>query len=290
MKGQPGIYRAPTRWAYFLEFNRHADADPKTLISQIAQAPRPAVVAFGPTLLGELGSRITVPPLAGFEPVVGPTFRAPASQSELLLWYRDDNYDALFDLARQATLALQDATLTEHTACFDYHESRDLTGFEDGTANPKGDAIVAAAEIPDGQSGAGGSFVLGQKWVHNLAAFNALPVEDQERVIGRTKVDSIELEGDAMPEDSHVSRTDLKIDGVAQKIYRRSMPFGDVATHGLYFFAFACEQSRLQVLLASMFDTARSGVSDRLLNYSSPIGGSYWFAPSAAHLDTLLGA
>ncbi len=99
--------------------------------------------------------------------------------------------------------------------------------------------------MPQRRPGAGGAFVLSQKWVHDLEAFRALPIPEQECVIGRTKADSIELEGAAMPATSHVSRTDVKVDGVAQKIYRRSTPFGGAAELGLYFLAFACELPRV---------------------------------------------
>jgi len=87
-------------------------------------------------------------------------------------------------------------------------------------------------------TGAGGAHMLTRKWVHDLDAFNALAVGDQERVIGRTKKDSIELEGDAMPATSHVSRTDVKVDGIPQRLYRRSFPYGSVSQQGLYFLAF----------------------------------------------------
>jgi putative iron-dependent peroxidase len=180
------------------------------------------------------------------------------------------------------------ASLADQTLGFDYHDSRDLIGFEDGTANPKGDAKFEAAQIPGGEPGAGGSYVFTQKWVHDLDAFNALVVEAQEQVVGRTKLDSIELEGDAMPPTSHVSRTDLKIDGVAQKIFRRSMPYGDMLRHGLYFFAFACSLRRIQVQLESMYDVAGSGVYDHLLDYSQAVSGCYWFVPARADLEKLI--
>ena len=134
--------------------------------------------------------------------------------------------------------------------------------------------------MPAGLPGPGGAFVLSQKWVHDLEAFRALPVAEQERVIGRTRADSIELEGAAMPADSHVSRTDVKLDGVAQKIYRRSTPFGGVAEHGLYFLAFSCELSRFELQLRRMFGASEDGLCDRLTGFSRPTTGSYWFAPA----------
>jgi putative iron-dependent peroxidase len=123
--------------------------------------------------------------------------------------------------------------------------------------------------------------------VHDSDAFLALPEPEQERVIGRTKPDSIELEGDAMPPDSHVSRTDVSVDGVPQKIYRRSVPFGSVGEHGLYFLAFACDLRRFEIQLRRMFGVADDGEHDRLIEFSKPTTGSYWFAPSEQAMRSL---
>ncbi len=109
-------------------------------------------------------------------------------------------------------------------------------------------------------------------------------------MIGRTKADSIELEGDAMPATSHVSRTDVKLNGVAQKIYRRSVPFGGVAEHGLYFLAFSCDLARFDVQLRRMFGVSDDGLRDRLTEFSRPVTGSYWFAPAADELARLAAA
>jgi putative iron-dependent peroxidase len=225
-----------------------------------------------------------------FSPVEGPKHQAPATQRDLFIWLADDAFANLFDRSRNVVdqLARAGATLADQTLGFDYHDSHDLIGFEDGTANPKGDARFEAGQIPAGEPGAGGSYVITQKWLHDLDAFNALDVQAQEQVVGRTKLDSIELEGDAMPPTSHVSRTDLKIDGVAQKIFRRSMPYGDMRHHGLYFFAFACSLQRIQVQLESMYDVAGSGVYDHLLDYSKAVSGSYWFAPARADLEKMI--
>lgn len=166
-----------------------------------------------------------------------------------------------------------------------FRDSRDLTGFIDGTANPKEDARRDVALVPEGKPGAAGSFVLAQQWVHDLTSFHAMDETDQERVIGRTKPDSIELSGDAMPLDSHVSRTDLKKDGVGVKIYRRSAPFGGVLEHGLYFWGFAGELERFDLMLASMFGTTGDGLHDRLIEYSRATTGAYYFAPSQPGLN-----
>jgi putative iron-dependent peroxidase len=193
----------------------------------------------------------------------------------------DDNLDAGLAIHRAMAGV---ATLGLDEKGFKYHDSRDLTGFIDGTANPKEEAARAAALVSDDAPGAGGSFVLTQRWVHDLDAFESLPVADQERVIGRTKPDSIELEGDDMPPDSHVSRTDVS----SAKIYRRSAPFGSVAEKGLYFLAFACDIDRFDLLLRRMYGVTDGSIRDRLTVYSRPVTGSYWFAPSEEALSSLL--
>lgn len=121
-----------------------------------------------------------------------------------------------------------------------------------------------------------------------MAEFNTLSEEEQERVIGRTKPDSIELTGDAMPADSHVSRTDVKQDSVALKIYRRSFPFGGANEHGLYFLAFSCDPLRFDIMLKRMYGTAGDGLKDRLTEYSEAVTGSYWFEPSFEDLNNAL--
>ncbi len=225
---------------------------------------------------------------AAFQPLTGPKHQAPATQHDVLVWLQGPARDLVMDgvLAIDAILSTI-ATRVLDLPGFVYHDSRDLTGFIDGTANPKEDARLEAALVAEGKAGAGGAFVLGQKWVHDLEAFNALAVADQERVFGRTKPDSVELEGDAMPPWSHVSRTDLKIDGVGQKMYRRSAPFGTAEEHGLYFLGFTCDIDRFDNVLASMFGLSGDGEYDHLTDFSTAKTGSYWFAPSATALDTL---
>ena len=131
--------------------------------------------------------------------------------------------------------------------------------------------------------------MLVQRWVHDLDKFAALDVAAQEAVIGRTKADSIELEGDDMPPDSHVSRTDVKKDGVALKVYRRSAPYATLARHGLYFLAFACARERHQIQLERMYGVSGDGLHDRLIEFSRADTGSYLFAPGERALAEATG-
>ena len=213
---------------------------------------------------------------------------APATQQGIFLWLHGDNHSANFDAAMAATTALASvAVLQLEKIGFLYKDSRDLSGFIDGTENPKGRGQQLVALIPEGEPGAGGSYVMSQQWVHNLASFHALSQSEQEGVIGRTKPDSIELEDELMPENSHVSRSDVKIDGVAQKLYRRSGPYGGVLEHGLYFLAFSCDIRRFDRILQSMFGVSGDGIYDHLTDFSTPVSGNYWFAPSAAELSAI---
>ncbi|GMG88119.1 Dyp-type peroxidase [Biformimicrobium ophioploci] len=248
------------------------------------QFPERVLVAFGKSMSAALGMQ---PPLEDFHPVIG-SATAPASQGDLMLWIQGNGVDEVFDSA----LAVRDrldkfVKFNLEQRCFRYRDNRDLTGFIDGTENPVGEEALQAAVISEGPA-AGGSVVLSQRWLHNLHAFHAMRVSEQEEVIGRTKPDSIQLRGDAMPVDSHVSRTDVEVDGQAMAIFRKSMPFGDSARHGLYFLAFACEQRRFEVILRRMFGLSGDGIHDRLTEFSHPESGAYWYAPPAEQLRSLL--
>jgi putative iron-dependent peroxidase len=240
------------------------------------------VMAFGANLWVRRAPSQAPDGLRPFDSIKGPEgLSAPSTQHDVFFWIHgpgiDDNLALALEIQRTPEPV---ARLELDERGFTYHDSRDLTGFIDGTENPQGDDRLAAALVAEGKTGEAGTFVLSQRWVHDLDAFQALPIEDQERVIGRTKVDSVQLRGDAMPPDSHVSRADATVAGTPQSIYRRSAPFGRVQENGLYFLAFACELSRFDVQLARMFGTSGDGLSDRLLGFSKPVTGSYWFAPS----------
>ncbi len=297
---QAGIFIEGTAYHHYLEYSINPGANPEAIGQAVTLARSDAgagfegpranvVIAFGAKLWSELAPGSVPEGLCSFEPAAGiDRTGVPSTQRDVFFWIHgprtDDNLDRALEIHRRFR-GLTRLGLDEKG--FTYHDSRDLTGFIDGTANPKGQAAQSAALIPEGRPGAGGAFVLSQRWVHDLEAFRALPVPEQERVIGRTKADSVEFEGDAMPADAHVARTDVSVDGIAQKIYRRSAPFGSVEEHGLYFLAFSCELSRFDVLLRRMFGSSEDGIRDRLTSYSKPVTSSYWFAPSEEALRTL---
>ncbi len=290
---QPGIFAEGSSAHYALEFTVAADTDASTVASSLRQAradmgTTDCVIAFSGPAWSKLGG--TAPgglrPFDKLGSAPGPV--APATQHDILIWLHGGALDDVFDTALAVGRALTPVGKPAlDLRGFTYHDSRDLIGFIDGTANPKGEARQEAALIPDGS---GGAFAMSQQWVHDLEAFNAIPVAEQEGVVGRTKPDSIELEGDAMPADSHVSRTDVKIDGVAQKIYRRSFPYGDTGTKGLYFLSFACDLARFDVQLQRMYGVSGDGLKDRITEFSAAVTGSYWYAPSEDDLAAALGA
>ena len=293
---QTGIFKQPSRHHHFLEYAIDKDAKPESVVRALRAGEASqgggvdVVVAFGAALWNRIAPEPTPDGLRAFETIQGAQgSTAPATQRDLLFWIHgggiDDNLDRAFGIDRKLAGL---ARLELDQQGFVTRDSRDLTGFIDGTANPTAQAARDAALIPPHRPGAGGAFVLSQRWVHDLQSFLALPVPEQERVIGRTKPDSIELA--AMPVDAHVARTDVSVDGVAQKILRRSVPFGSVAEHGLYFLAFSCDPARFDIQLRRMFGVSGDGVHDRLTDYSRPVTGSYWFAPSQQAMRGLLEA
>ncbi len=284
---QPGIFDKRFREQVFLEYISQ-DSDTvrqaiESLLALRAQYRDNAVVtlAFGPALWRQLGGDVDFDAFS----LDG---RINETQADLLVWVQAVDRSTVFDVARAAHQTLGQAFRQQlEISAFVYHDLRDLTGFVDGIGNPAGDKARLAALVPDGQPGAGGSFVLTQKWVHNLAAFEQLPVSEQENVFGRTKADAVEFDEERMPNDSHVGRTDVDRDGVPQKIWRRSVPYGGTLEHGSYFVAFCCEQSRLDYLLRRMFAMNDDKVQDRLTEFSTPVNSSYWYAPTEEALAAL---
>ena len=199
----------------------------------------------------------------------------PATQHDLLLWFTSSAYDYVFDVTRAAIKALAGiARIADETSSWPYHGNHDLTGFIDGTENPKLTEAPEVVLIPDGQPGAAGSVLLLQKWSHDSAKWDALPVQQQELVIGRTKDASVELED--KPADAHAAKTDQDTFG---KILRRNMPYGTTTDHGTMFVGFSADQSRLSRMLESMAGLV-GGQRDALTYYTRPLTGAYYFVPA----------
>jgi putative iron-dependent peroxidase len=293
---QEGIFKDTSNTFYILEYKvdfslpatKLKDAI-KSSLSTVSENVN-LVICFGKQFWNILQPDWEPIELINFETLVGiKDFTIPSTQRDIFFWIHSQNQSNNLDTVLNVQKAMCEvAELELDLAGFRYHDSRDLTGFVDGSANPKEEKRQLAAVIPNDQIGAGGSYVLSQKWHHNLKAFSHLSKEEQEKVMGRTKPDSIELEGNTMPVDSHVSRTDVKVDGIAQKIYRRSIPFGSATEQGLYFLSFSCEISRISIQLERMYGLTEDGQYDKLIEYSKPQTSSYWFAPSSEDLQNVL--
>ncbi len=216
---------------------------------------------------------------------------AVATAGDLLFHIRATRMDLCFELAAQLMERLSGAaTVVDEVHGFSYFDERDLLGFVDGTENPTGAAAMHAAIIGDEEPGyAGGSYVIVQKYVHDLERWNALPVEEQEKIIGRTKVDDIELAADVRPSSAHNALTTIEVQGEEIKIVRDNMPFGSVGARqfGTYFIGYARSPATIEQMLQNMFAGAPPGNYDRILDVSQAITGSLFFVPSQSLLDRL---
>ena len=227
-----------------------------------------------------------------FRKLDGAKHRAPSTPGDLLLHIRAGQMDLCFELASQVTKRCSGSvTVVDEVHGFRFFDERDLLGFVDGTENPTGRAAAAAVTIgAEDPSFAGGSYVIVQKYVHDLAAWDALPVEAQERIIGRTKLSDIELADDVMPDDSHVMlNTITDADGTERKILRDNMPFGRVGSgeFGTYYIGYARTPDVIERMLRNMFVGDPAGRYDRILDVSTALTGGLFFVPTADFLDDL---
>lgn len=282
---QAGIFALGTASHAYLEFDIESGVEARDLVGAVTGLREPRttmggvnlVAGFRPELWRAVAPDQSPDGIEGFnEDMVGAeNFKMPATQHDAVLWISGSAYDVVFDVSRSAIGALSNlARMAEETSSWPYHHDRDLTGFIDGTENPTLIDAPDIALIPEPQKGSGGSVLLLQKWIHDAAGWESLPVQRQEKVIGRTKLDSVELEN--RPSDSHAARTDQDDFG---KIFRRNMPFGTVTGHGTMFVGFSADQRRLVEMLKSMAGL-KDGVRDALTYFATPLTGSYYFIPS----------
>lgn len=292
--GQAGIFALGDASHGFFEFSLREEDERERLVRAVADLRPPhttvggvnLVAGFRPELWRAVAPADAPAGVHGFnEPLRGAGgYAMPATQADLFVWFAAAAYDIVYDLGMETLQALAPvATLARETTGWSYHHSRDLTGFEDGTENPNLFEAPAIALVEDGAPGAGGSVLLYQQWRHDSTSFEALPQAAQERIIGRTKPDSIELEGAAMPADSHVSRTTVEENGVEHDIFRRNVPYGTVSDHGTLFIGFCADQSVLQRMLEQMAGSD-GGPRDALTRYTTPLTGAYYFIPSVQAL------
>ena len=227
--------------------------------------------------------------LHDFQEVAGARHRAPATPGDLLVHLRAQTLDLCFELGGQIMDRLAGAvTLQDEVYGFKYFDERDLLGFVDGTENPDGDIANDVVFVGDEDPRySGSSYVVVQKYLHDLHAWNALSTEEQERAIGRTKLTDIELPDDVQPSNSHVELNTIKDpDGTERKIVRDNMPFGRVGhgEFGTYFIGYARSPSVIERMLRRMFIGEPPGNHDRILDVSTAATGTLFFVPTADFL------
>jgi porphyrinogen peroxidase len=216
---------------------------------------------------------------------------AIATPGDLLFHIRAKRMDLCFEIAAQIMAKLGDAvTAVDEVHGFRYFDDRDLLGFVDGTENPRGQAVIDAGLIgAEDPAFAGGSYVITQKYLHDLAGWNALPTETQERIIGRTKLADIELDDAVKPTSAHNALTTISEKGQEFQIVRDNMPFGKVGDgeYGTYFIGYCRTPRVTEQMIENMFIGKPPGNYDRLLDFSRAVTGTLFFVPSATFLDAL---
>ncbi|GAB3218355.1 Dyp-type peroxidase [Mycolicibacterium hippocampi] len=224
-----------------------------------------------------------------FVELTGGRHHAPSTPGDLLFHIRAESMDVCFELATKLVAAMDAITVVDETHGFRFFDNRDLLGFVDGTENPDGPLADSATQIgAEDPDFAGGCYVHVQKYVHDMDAWNALTTGEQERVIGRTKLDDIELDDDVKPANSHVALNVITDDdGNELKIVRHNMPFGEIGKgeFGTYFIGYSRSAVVTERMLQNMFVGDPPGNTDRVLDFSTAVTGSMFFTPIVDFLN-----
>jgi len=259
---------------------------------RVPEAELTCVTGIGAALWDRLGLGTRPADLHPFQELVGPRHVAVATPGDLLFHLRAHRFDLCFELAQRLTDRLRGfAQVVDEVHGFRSFDERDVLGFVDGTENPEGLAANEAVLIGDEDPAfAGGSYVIVQKYVHDLDAWDALSTEDQELAIGRTKLNDIEMPDEDKPPNSHLALNVITgPDGEEQQIMRFNMPFGQVgkAEYGTYYIAYARTAALIELMLRNMFIGDPPGTTDRILDFSTALTGSLFFVPPAEMLEDL---
>lgn len=225
-----------------------------------------------------------------FIPLDGPRHVAPATAGDLLFHIRAETMDVCFELAGRILKAMAGAvTVVDEVHGFRFFDNRDLLGFVDGTENPDGPIAVSATTVGDEDPEfAGSCYVHVQKYLHDMGSWESLSVTEQERVIGRTKLEDIELGDDAKPSNSHIALNVITDEnGEELKIVRANMPFGELGKgeYGTYFIGYSRTPAVTERLLRNMFLGDPPGNTDRVLDFSTAATGGLFFSPTVDFLD-----
>ncbi len=262
----------------------------RTVAFRAPEAGLTCVAGIGAEMWDRLYGRQRPAGLHRFERLEGAQHTAVSTPGDLLFHLRAERMDLCFELAGHLMDRLDGvAQVLDETHGFRYFDERDLLGFVDGTENPEGEDADAAVWIGEEDPAyAGGSYVIVQKYLHDLDTWNALPVEEQERVIGRHKLSNVELPDDVKPDDSHVAmNTIVDADGDQKQILRDNMVFGEVGTRefGTYFIGYAATPDVIEQMLRNMFLGNPPSTHDRILDFSTAVTGSLFFVPTVDLLE-----
>ena len=305
---QSGVLSDSAQFGYYITYTLNHDDDLLPLVRDM--------VARFPAMIDECARVFDVPSLNGVVAIAADAWdrlypegrpaalksfpemkqsgrAAPETPCDLFFQIRSDRHDINFIVARRIDGMLGEiCRLQEAIPTFRYLESRDMTGFVDGTENPQGDDRARVALVGNEDPAfAGGSYVHIQRYIHKMPRWNSLSVKDQEQVIGRSKAENIEFEGDEKPLTSHIKRAGIKDeDGDAVEILRQSMPYGDLETQGLYFVSYCRFADNFTRMLASMIYSDSHGHYDHLMQYTEAVTGAALFAPSREFLAKYVGA
>lgn len=227
-----------------------------------------------------------------FREIKGAKHTAVSTPGDLLFHIRAERRDLCFEFERQLLDQLGDSvSVIDETVGFRYFDVRDLLGFVDGTANPVGPAVPSSVLVAEEDTSAqGGSYIVIQKYTHDLEAWKGLPAEQQEKIIGRTKLDNVELEDAESGQMSHKTLNTIEDEqGGEHDILRDNMPFGSPGSgeFGTYFIGYTRRLWVIEKMLERMFVGEPPGLHDRLLDFSTPLTGTTFFAPSASLLASL---
>ncbi|MCB0978021.1 MAG: Dyp-type peroxidase [Acidimicrobiales bacterium] len=248
------------------------------------------VIGLGPATWDRVRPTTSAPSFQAFPGYESPDgeHRAQSTQADIWLWFHGPAPDVVLDEARKVLDSIGTAAeVVLDQPGFVYHDSRDLTGFIDGTANLFLDEAADAVVVPEGVPGAGGTYAMTMRFVHDLPAFEALPVDAQEAVMGRGKPTSSSL-GPDKPTTSHIARAEVADDeGEEMVVYRRSVPFASATEQGLHFVSFGIDLERFDRQLMNMYGLAEDGLVDALLDFTNAGTGSFWFCPGRADLDVI---
>lgn len=306
MIAQSVIIPLPSKYAKFISFNLNKLSLEgfkeqllllfgcyKRLLVQYPECGLKYSVSFSPSMWKKLYPKEVNNGFHSLKPIEGKV-SMPSLDNDVFFHIASQRTDICFELANSFFHGIEHLVeITDSKNCFRYLEGRDLTGFVDGIENPqtrqdREDTVLFKTknEYKDG------TFLFTQRYVHNLDKWKQTKTEEQEKVFGRTKLDSVEFSEKVKPKTAHISRTKITDkDGEELKIIRHSLPYGETGQEkGLYFVAYSFDQQRIEEMLNRMYGNTGDNLSDNLLNFVTPVNGSFYFTPSEELLYKVVGA